>query len=72
MIASPSLPLPLPPRRRASPGLKPESAHVYRAVMVLRRNGHRVYRAGDAHHLLDGRRVGTFYLLATADMEGLS
>lgn len=54
---APALPLEPPPRRVVGTGQTPETWPFYYAVLALRRAGHRVYRAGDMTHLLNGRRV---------------
>lgn len=61
-----SLPLEMPPRRRHSHGLTPESDDVYEAVLYLRRSGFRVYRAGDSHHNVNGMRMDWAQLLEFA------
>jgi hypothetical protein len=43
-----------PPQPRT---LKPEPWPLYLAVLVLRRRGHRVIRAGRREHLVDGLRI---------------
>jgi hypothetical protein len=43
---------PTQPRRKM-----PESLRFWRAVRALRRQGHRVYRAGRDDSLVDGRRT---------------
>ena len=48
-----------------------ESLDLYLAVLVLRRRGHRVYRAGRRQHLVDGRRVfGEKRIVAMAEKVG--
>jgi hypothetical protein len=44
--------------------LRKEQDDLYDAVLKLRRQGYRVYRAGRDTHLLNGRRVSSLYILA--------
>ncbi len=70
MTRAPALPLETPPRRRDGHGITPETWPFYYAVLALRRRGHRVYRAGDMTHSLDGRRVGRGEIMrAAADLK---
>lgn len=45
---------------------KRERWAIYDAVLALRRRGHVVYRAGGGMHKIDGKRLPTTALLATA------
>lgn len=65
-----SLPLPVPPRRRNSPGTKRESDAIYSAVVALRKAGFRVWRGGDRTYLVNGERCDFKRLMAKAEAEG--
>lgn len=48
------------------------SAHIYAAIMGLRRKGHTVYRhARDDRHVVDGEIVPTSWLMERARMAGV-
>ena len=42
--------------------VRPESDTLYEVIVILRRHGHAVYRAG-ADHLVDGKRLSADQLL---------
>jgi hypothetical protein len=48
------LPLIIPAQRRLA---HPEDPGLHRMIIAARRAGHRIYRAGPHHALLDGKRV---------------
>jgi hypothetical protein len=49
----------------------PEPAELYFVILALRRQGHRVYRAGSgcSTHLIDGKRVSGKLLVRMAERE---
>jgi hypothetical protein len=58
--------LPLFPEPIQSRKAAPESSEFWQAVRSLRLAGHKVYRAGVSHHLLDGKRIEEKHLVRLA------